>query len=281
MGTALRAAAIPLCALLMSGCATGSKLYLKNTDATYLTAGDIVDHIACEIEVAQRDVPEMQDSSYLATINLTIQADDSFGATPSFSLIEPLKPPDTSLTNIASFELTGTGQRVFVLNASIKTDEIEGLNNGDPVDAKNCGVQKHSQKMLRGDLELRDIIQTAFQAYRNKPYILGGVSDASTPLAKYAPSFAATIQFTLKKSVSGVGPTWILHRFKGPGGSNGILNGFRTDTDKLVITFSPVTARNKKGAFVAGTPDEYGQALTRNQNLLTTTILQSITPTVP
>jgi hypothetical protein len=281
MKSAPRATVLALL-LLLTGCATATNLHLGDANQQYLTAADILDHIACEIKVAEADVPELRATPYLATVNLTIQVDDAYGVTPNLSFIQPLAPPNTSLTNVANMELSGTGQRIFVLNASIKTDQISGLNAAKPVGVKDCVLEAHDQKMLGGDLNIAEAIKTGIGSYRGKAYILGGTADSAGPLAKYAPSFATTIQFTLKKGVDGIGPTWVLKRFKGPGGSNGLLNGTMTSTDKLVITFSPITKSGSDhlGALVA-TPYDYAGALARNQNLLTTTILQNIAPGAP
>ena len=60
-------------------------------------------------------------------------------------------------------------------------------------------------------------------------------------------AFGQTIQFTVTENVSGVGPTWTLVHFTGPGG---LFGAERIDTHRLIIAFAPVVgpATAKKGA---------------------------------
>ncbi|HSM94514.1 MAG TPA: hypothetical protein VLT91_00620, partial [Rhizomicrobium sp.] len=52
------------------------------------------------------------------------------------------------------------------------------------------------------------------------------------------PTFGSTVQFIIAASFD-TGPGWVLKYFKGPSGSKGLLNGGKTNTDTLIIAFSP------------------------------------------
>jgi hypothetical protein len=66
-----------------------------------------------------------------------------------------------------------------------------------------------------------------------------------------------TIQFVITKNISGLGPTWTLTTFTGPGG---LAGAERQDTNKLIISFT--LGATKKGLKAAD------RARQQNQNML-------------
>jgi hypothetical protein len=227
--------------------------------AQSVTVSDIMDEVACELAASQALAAEAGKTSdqrhFIATANLLLQVDESAGVTPNVSSITPYAVSGTNLTASLGAELTSTKQRTF---SSTFVIDVSALN--DPAaggfDRKTAcravttptsttmtrASRGHGATRLEGDLGLEDIINAGVQSFDARRYVVdwAGKDGSLGASAKNMPSFGSTIQFTLRKSISSFGPTWTLRRFKGPSSGNaGLVNGFHTDTNKLVITFAP------------------------------------------
>lgn len=225
-----------ICAsLLLSACTSAPDLRLNEpvrakdgmpTD----TRGKItraIDHIACELAKAKASVPDFK--NYAVAAQLTIKLESSGGVTPSLSFINPLAEAGASRTIGVGGEFNRSRLKSFTQNFVFIVD---GLKDS------GCG-KEDDPFLLTGDLGLLEVVQAGLSAipegdaggsvqWADKK---GDISDAS--------QFGSTIQFTTKASANG-GLTLSKEKFKGFGGSNGLINGSRVDTDTLVIAFAPI-----------------------------------------
>jgi hypothetical protein len=198
------------------------------------TVDAIVDHIACE--VVRSDAVTKPDNNrslndYVVTVLLTLQVDDSADLTPSLGLTQPLKKPAVSLVTTLNADLGGARQRMFTSSYSFNVSDL--LNKG-----RSCGNPSEYLYSLEGDLQINEIINDGLNVtdVTKHDFVIrlpANVSDRS------GPSFGSKVQFVVTQSISDFGPVWTLKYFKGPGGSNGLLNGKRLDTDSVLITFAP------------------------------------------
>ena len=249
-------------ALALSGCAGVPQvgLDMKSAAATGIpqsvTVSDIMDEVACELVASKALAGEtVNHRHFIATANLLLQVDESAGVTPNLNSISPYAVSGTNLTTSLGAELTSTKQRTFSSTFVIDVSALQDAAHGgfDPKTACRSVTTATSATATRaspgngatrleGDLGLEDIINTGVQSFETRHYVVDWDEENSDLGSdqKNTPSFGSTIQFTLRKSISNLGPTWTLRRFKGPGGGNaGLVNGSHTDTNKLVITFAP------------------------------------------
>lgn len=270
--------------MLLSACAGVPTLDIGARESARQTVSQVIDHIACEI--AKADQKQFLDSyGYIATIQLTMKAEDAGGATPSLNFINPLRVAGTSQTTSIGGELSRTRLRTYTQTFSVvikKIEETRACKPGKPANA------------LAGDLGINDVISAGVGSIDDhKPIIISAPVGDSVPLGIGA--FGSNIQFTLKRSING-GPTWIRTHFRGPNGGNGLFNLSRTDTDILYIAFAPartipatlqekrdreaMTDAEKLAVAVAEATAEV-QASVASSNLVNSMILQSLTLTPP
>jgi len=142
-----------------------------------------------------------------------------------------LKKPAVSLVTTLNADLGGARQRMFTSSYSFNVSDL--LNRG-----KACDKPKEDLYSLEGDLQINEIIKDGLNVTDPTKHdfvirLPANVADKS------GPSFGSKVQFVITQSVSNFGPVWTLKYFKGPGGSNGLFNGKRLDTDSVLITFAP------------------------------------------
>jgi hypothetical protein len=165
-------------------------------------------------------------------LSLTLQVDDNVGLTPTLSFFDP----SASFTFGASGTLRGARQRIYSESLDLDVASLK---------RRNC-AQLPAAFDLSGSLGIVDAVD------------LGLGSIGNDDQAKFAKdkAFGQTIQFAVTKNVSGVGPTWTLTHFVGPGG---LFGAERVDTNQLVISFAPGTvvvqkvgdgARSREPSFV-------------------------------
>ena len=198
------------------------------------TVDAIVDHIACE--VARSDALTKPDSNrslndYVVTVLLTLQVDDSADLTPSLGLTQPLTKPAVSLVTTLNADLGGARQRMFTASYSFNVSDL--LSKG-----KSCDEPREALYSLEGDLQINEIIKDGLNVTdpTRHDFVIRLPANATD---KAGPSFGSKVQFVITQSVSNFGPVWTLKYFKGGGGSNGLVNGKRLDTDSVLITFAP------------------------------------------
>ena len=265
-------------AALLAGCANlPSPHYVgfKGDDAK-VTVDDLVGHIQCELYTA-KGFSDLAAKKYRVTVTLTLKVEDNAGLTPSLSFIQPLKPSPTSYTTGLGGALSVNRQRQFVDQYTIALDAL-----ADPARRKSvdCGAPDKTTLSLQGDLGIGGVIAAGldtakYQAVNVKAPSGGGgggggggtpsyniILDPSKPAGvapngvlspikapkppaagPVSPAFGTTIQFSLVRSAN-AGPNWVLSRFKGPAGANGLASYGRTNTDTLVMAFAPAESQD-------------------------------------
>ena len=188
------------------------------------TITQIVDKIECEISAAADKHPRLRRENWAATVDLTLQVDDSVGLTPTVSFIHPFAAAGTSFTFGASAALKGARQRIYSESLDLPINAMK---------SRSCPKGQDGFD-LTGDLGIIETVDLG----------IGSVDPSDPAQFKKDKAFGQTIQFVVTKNVSGVGPTWTLVHFTGPGG---LFGTERIDTHQLIISFAPGGVSTKRG----------------------------------
>lgn len=222
-----------LCAMpFVSACASVVPAFDIPRDAVTNepTVATIVNRVTCEL--ARLVAPdgdyagELVTGQYEVGIQLDLTVNDTGGLAPTFSY---MKPSFNFLGN-AKFEQSREqyfSQKLFYSLMDLK-DEVEEsekrFRRGEIVRRlTDCPTEIDTN--LSGDLGLRQAVVLAF----NSDYL-----NVNAKMADKG-AFGGSVNFTVTKNITGVGPTWILSRFKGPGG---LASLSEVNTDKLTFAFA-------------------------------------------
>jgi hypothetical protein len=228
----------------LCGCSTVADLYLVQPEIdanSHLkpeadskqnpppTVREIEKEIQCEVRRTVLDnADQFQKSTWVAAATLTLQVDDGAQLSPTLSFIDPLNLA-SSFTFGVGATISGSRQRIFTETVTYAVNTILAKPDAQkPV--QSCAFKND----LSGNLEIES---TAVAALDAAP----GLADDPTSPGKNNNAFGETVQFVVLKNVNGVGPTWALKTFKGPGG---LAGASRTDTQKLVISFGAAPKPN-------------------------------------
>jgi hypothetical protein len=208
----------------------------------------IVDQVQCELLDAARKYKRLKSENWAAAVDLTLQVDDNIGLTPTLSFIRPLADAGTNFAFGASGTLKGARQRIYAESLDIPINAIR---------PRSCPLATETFD-LTGTLGIVEAVDLG----------IGSVGSDDVAQFKKDKAFGQTIQFVVTKNVSGVGPTWTLEHFTGPGG---LLGAERVDTHQLIISFAPGAATTKKGGNVGFAP-----AISRARDLNSQMLLKSL-----
>lgn len=217
-------------ALMLGGCAGVPQLYgaasTNPKDANLAPkVKDIIDEISCELVDANGGILLKQ--KHIVTVLLTIQVDDNLNVTPSFLFTNGLSGQNRVFGLSEGIDVGGARRRVFTTTFHLDSAKLNGY-------AQQCDERgKKRLYSLRGNLGLSDIVRDGTAAISK----LGPIQYVE---GDKKPSYGSTVQFVVNRTVTALGPLWTLNTFKGPGGSNGLINGKQLNTDALTITFGPV-----------------------------------------
>jgi hypothetical protein len=214
--------------LILAGCAGVPRLYEASLPPAGPTVPEITNHISCEIHAAMQKHKELVGESYFVSVLLTLQVDDSADLTPSLGFITPLTGMGQNVTTTVSGDLGETRRRTFTTTYTLDTKLLD--------QAAWCGGYHSGNRLLKlnGDVGVSEIIDNGTKVVDSGQAVhIPTSSDDKSP-----PSFGSLIQFTITKSLTGLGPLWTLARFKGPAGSSGLVNGKLLDTDSVILTFA-------------------------------------------
>jgi hypothetical protein len=214
-----------------------------------LTVDAIVDEIHCEVLAAAGKYPRLKKQNWVASIDLSLQVDDSAGLTPTVSFIDPLATAGTSFTFGASAELKGSRKRIY--------EELLDLPIHD-LKPRLCPAQGSTYNFT-GDLGIVDAVDIGLRS----------VEPEDAAQYQKDKAFGQTIEFVITKNVSGVGPTWTLVRFTGPGG---LFGAERVDTHTLAVSFASGATATKAG-IVAAPLAAQTKANQLNNNMLLRSVL--------
>lgn len=217
-----------------------------------VTVANIIDRIECEAFQATKQNPMLVTDRWVGVADLYLQVDDSAGLTPALRFIEPLARAGTTFAFGASGILKRSRQRLYSETIRIDMAKLNG---------KTC--QKYDAYYdLTGELGIVETMGIA----------LASIDKDNTAAFSDKVAFGQTLQFVLTRNVSGVGPTWTLTHFIGPGG---LFGAERIDTHKLIVSFTPgkavtkvVEKDGKKKLVVVPLSGAIDRAIRNNQNLL-------------
>jgi hypothetical protein len=216
---------------LLSGCAGIPELYKPaSTTRDDPTLAPKVDHIVERIrcELARVSSYQLKGKDYVITVLLTLQVNDELNLTPTLSFITPLKGTNTRTVS-EGLGIGGARERMFTSTFT--------FNSLDLARQKACDDMPKPYYRLDGDLGLADIARDGIGIGNLQDAAQAPTTDGTAPRPNQ-PSFASQIKFVVTRSVSALGPTWSLVRFKGPGGANGLLNGKALTTDSVNVAFA-------------------------------------------
>lgn len=248
MGARIRKKTIRLIALSLTisvgGCAGVPPLNVGGPPGV----AQIVDEIQCELLAAADKYKRLKSENWAAAVDLSLQVDDNIGLTPTVSFIHPLVTAGTNSTFGASGTLKGARQRIYAESLDIPINAIK---------PRSCLPQSDTFD-LTGTLGIVEAVDLG----------IGSVGPDDVAQFKKDKAFGQTIQFVVTKNISGVGPTWTLEHFTGPGG---LLGAERVDTHQLIISFAPGAAVTKKGGVATFAP-----AISRARDLNSQMMLKSL-----
>jgi len=207
--------------VLLAGCVTTPRF----SDRESLTVARLSRHIQCEIYDAAVEYKRLYNEKWVAVLVLTLQVDEDANLVPSLTHILPLLGGQLFTFGYAA-KFDTSSQRIYTENLTVEVNKLvnEVRNNNFCADEKRFDID------LAGDLGIKEIVGMGFSTAALTTYHpqIGGGKDKS--------AFGESVQFIVTKNMNGVGPTWTLTHFKGPGG---LLTASRTTTNKLVISFAP------------------------------------------
>jgi hypothetical protein len=218
-------AALPLasCCLLFAGCAN-PKFGVPYSQLGYPDATDINKRIRCEIAAMVGDDSSFHPGKILRVGNYRIAAVLSLGIKRVAGLRPNLTFTDvgTVTRGVANVDIAPNITRTIDRNGvTYLSYSVQEIYNSSKV-APEKFVCPPVSSDLAGDLGIADLVATSMS--------LPIQQDVVSPGGE----FGGTITFTTNLGVSG-GPTWILNRFRGPGGSLGSASS--EYTNKLTVAF--------------------------------------------
>jgi hypothetical protein len=183
---------------------------------------------------------------WLAVAELTLTVDETATLTPSFTHTNIVsKTVSEAFSWGVKFDTQAS--RTYNQTITFRIDQLEP----DP----ECAELRRGI-LLNGSLGLSEAVGMAFSAAQLKKF-----NDNWQFERKFAPSseakaaggkggakgdyFGQTLDFAVIKNLNGLGPTWVLTFFKGPGGFGKVERG---DEQKLTISFAPYERGSERSA---------------------------------
>lgn len=224
----MRSVLLIIAALLVTGCVhTTPDIKLTHVGpGSPPTIQAVMNHISCEIKQANAaNNNVLKDKSYIITVSLTLQVQDTFGLTPSINYTETLKAPAKDLVTSLGVDLNNQRRRNFTTSYVIDAKQM------DSQACEQTSPPGSAERLydLTGNLRISEIVEQGLKA-GNMPGVIAN--------AKTAPSFGSVVEFILTRGAN-MGPTWTLRYWKGPSGSAGLLNAKGVYTNTATLTFAP------------------------------------------
>lgn len=235
---------------MCNGCAV-PRFDVPVTPAGQPTVETIVNRIQCELrDMVRDDMPHdpmtferewLLTGDYDVAVSLSLDVNNTGGLTPTLSYINPLSMI-TSFMFGGSATLSEGRDHNFTENIQLTVRKIftdwRDWKYGKGFIFYNCPP---ADTNLAGALGIIDFVAMAFRT----PDLNEGSPSSGEPncsVSGQPPNqppkspFGGSIQFLVTKNLTGVGPTWTLVHFKGPGGLVGLSN---VNTDKITLAFAP------------------------------------------
>lgn len=195
------------------------------------TVALIVARITCELaDLVRRDSEFgkygdlLRTAEYEVAVSLSLLVTEKGELAPNFNF--PV-PPSFAF-NIGAM-VSRTREQNFTQNLHFTMTEIGERVASIP----GYGRCPADDGFLQGELGIRETVMLAFTAPS---------SNASARLNGTQGEFGGYVSFILSRNINGVGPTWQLTRFRGPG-NLGTLS--RADTNKITFAFAPTRGGNQ------------------------------------
>ncbi|WP_237479940.1 hypothetical protein [Lichenibacterium dinghuense] len=210
------------CSAFLSGCAEVVPHFdiPYDQDTGLPTVRSIDDKIACELGDILR-IPDYRRflGGMVAAAQLTLTVNDTGGLTPSLTYLDQTFSFGVNATLSQSREQNYTETLYF---------DLDQLYNDLKSSPGNCPPTVNTN--LAGNLGLRETVAMAVQSthLKNDKSISGTDGE-----------FGGYVNFVVTKSLNGVGPTWALKHFKGPGGLAGVSE---VNTDRIAFAFAEAGA---------------------------------------
>lgn len=288
-------------ACLLAGCSNlPQPNYMADSKAAKpsLSIDALTTHIRCELE-RDTDLDKLATNNYVAAVTLTLKVEDNGGATPTLAFLDA----GANFTHLLDLAYNVDREQIFTTSYTLDATKLKDERAKHPPACVNDQFAD-AQNSLSGDLGLKKVIRSGLDIEAEENFntpippdpssaldvilrstpdgnsrsIEGSVmpakpkpSDPKPTLQPTLPTFGTTVQFTVLKSFD-TGPNWVLSGFTGPSGTNkGMLNYGRTNTDTLVIAFTPSPS---------GSDQDKAAAAAKAQNFTTNVILQNLTNTL-
>ncbi|RCW83734.1 hypothetical protein [Phyllobacterium bourgognense] len=196
--------------LVLGGCGTLPILPVKYP----VEVSDVVNHVRCELQEASRASNFVTDGpgwSVAIGLNLKVLTDAGIGA-------------DASIESPVSSGSVIVGGKASLASTASREAALSIVENLDEPDKMSCVVRPTGVRLL-GDLGVKEWISDLQTAISSTKMDMEG--------------FSYTVEFTIEKRLSDVGPDFSLIPFRRNtiGGGFG-LSGGRKDTHSLVLTFT-------------------------------------------
>ncbi len=194
----------------------------------------IVQRVRCElielIKPGASTRPELLGNNYHVGLQLSLTVNSSGELAPSLNF-----PQTTEYAFNFGVKLSRAQEQNFVVNLYYSMPQLAQDLDRTRVYAKEAGHPQSNafeqcpspfETNLTGNLGIRDSVELAFTSPDRNGAALQGTGG----------EFGGYVSFVVTKNINGLGPTWTLTHFKGPG-NLGTLS--TVNTDRITFGFAP------------------------------------------
>ncbi|MDX2205995.1 MAG: hypothetical protein NW223_24830 [Hyphomicrobiaceae bacterium] len=203
-----------------------------------VTPRDVTEAIECELfaalpiwKAARKD--QIVKGQLVAVADLTLQVDEQATLTPSFTHTAAISPAFSRIFNWG-LKLDTQATRTYSESVFYRLDP-DKLRASDG----RCKSRDGRRQSIVSDLGLAEAVTRGLQSET----IHGEFAKSNTAVDKGKAAFGQTVNFVVAMNVSGMGPTWNMTSFKGPGS---MLLAQRSDTHKVIISFVDLVQQESK-----------------------------------
>jgi hypothetical protein len=211
--------------LILPACSNVSRFDVPQTEHGPSVAS-IVNRLRCELGYLARDEyphsTALLAGDFVVAVQLNLTVNDDGSLAPSFTYTNGLFSFNAGARLEASREQNYTQNLIFSIRQM--QQEILAFAKARLPDPYPCNGAIDTE--LAGDLGIRSAVDMAFTTPNN---------NFGAKLSGTSGAFGGYVTFTITKNLNGVGPTWTLSHFKGPGNLAGLSE---VNTDKLVFAFA-------------------------------------------
>ncbi|EHR06321.1 hypothetical protein Bra471DRAFT_07174 [Bradyrhizobium sp. WSM471] len=224
------ASALALGAGLLGGCSNIDRFDIPTDPNTGSpTPASIITRFKCELAAIAADDYRfkafMDANDFVVGVQLDLSVTDDGSLAPSFTYTNGLFSFNAGAKLELSRAQTFT-ERVFLSVADIRIQSDGKLPN-DPKHPRPTLDCPKFNTLLAGDLGVRQTVEMAM--------VTPDLALTSSKLTGSTGAFGGSVNFIVTKNLNGVGPTWTLTHFKGPGSLAGVSE---VNNDKITFAFA-------------------------------------------